>query len=86
MDALINRLRATLQKSDEGQEYEQLVPQEDEELRGNDITLQEALALEDTPFSWIEYGVFLLLGVAMLWAWLDSPRTVREHFISLTLL
>ena len=21
------------------------------------------------PFSWLEYSVFLLLGVAMLWAW-----------------
>ncbi|KAH0840902.1 hypothetical protein FOPE_06584 [Fonsecaea pedrosoi] len=22
-----------------------------------------------TPFSWVEYAIFLLLGVAMLWAW-----------------
>lgn len=21
------------------------------------------------PFSWLEYSIFLLLGVAMLWAW-----------------
>lgn len=21
------------------------------------------------PFSWIEYAIFLLLGIAMLWAW-----------------
>jgi len=21
------------------------------------------------PFSWVEYSIFLLLGVAMLWAW-----------------
>jgi equilibrative nucleoside transporter 1/2/3 len=21
------------------------------------------------PFSWPEYGIFVLLGVAMLWAW-----------------
>lgn len=23
----------------------------------------------EAPFSWLEYSVFLLLGVAMLWAW-----------------
>jgi equilibrative nucleoside transporter 1/2/3 len=32
----------------------------------------ESLAPEETPFSWIEYSVFTLLGVAMLWAWCDS--------------
>lgn len=24
---------------------------------------------QQQPFSWIEYAVFLLLGMAMLWAW-----------------
>lgn len=24
---------------------------------------------ESPPFLWIEYSIFLLLGVAMLWAW-----------------
>lgn len=24
---------------------------------------------EDAPFSWVEYGIFALIGVAMLWAW-----------------
>lgn len=24
---------------------------------------------EEAPFSWLEYGIFVLLGVAMLWAW-----------------
>jgi len=24
---------------------------------------------DEAPFSWIEYSIFLLLGVAMLWAW-----------------
>lgn len=24
---------------------------------------------DDPPFSWIEYTVFLILGIAMLWAW-----------------
>lgn len=39
---------------------------------------EEATALEgsailegqhEVPFSWMEYGIFALLGVAMLWAW-----------------
>ena len=25
--------------------------------------------VEDKPFSWIEYTIFLILGIAMLWAW-----------------
>ena len=24
---------------------------------------------DEKPFSWTEYAVFLLLGIAMLWAW-----------------
>jgi equilibrative nucleoside transporter 1/2/3 len=23
----------------------------------------------ESPFSWVEYAIFLLLGIAMLWAW-----------------
>ncbi|KAL5351295.1 hypothetical protein ACLOAV_003149 [Pseudogymnoascus australis] len=70
MNAVIERLRATLRSQKvRGDEYEQLVGRDDEEGGADDITLQEALALEQKPFSWIEYGVFLILGVAMLWAW-----------------
>lgn len=70
MNAVIERLRATLRSQKvRGDEYEQLVGRDDEEGGVDDITLQEALALEEKPFSWVEYGVFLILGVAMLWAW-----------------
>ncbi|OBT46813.1 hypothetical protein VE00_01904 [Pseudogymnoascus sp. WSF 3629] len=70
MNAVIERLRATLRSQKvRGDEYEQLVGREDEEGGADDITLQEALALEEKPFSWVEYSVFLILGVAMLWAW-----------------
>ncbi|OBT93835.1 hypothetical protein VE01_08489 [Pseudogymnoascus verrucosus] len=70
MNAVIERLRATLRSQKvRGDEYEQLVGREDEEGGADDITLQEALALEEKPFSWVEYTVFLILGVAMLWAW-----------------
>lgn len=69
MNAVIERLRATLRSQKaRGDEYEQLVGRDDEG-GVDDITLQEALALEEKPFSWVEYGVFLILGIAMLWAW-----------------
>lgn len=29
----------------------------------------EGETFEETPFSWIEYFIFVLIGVAMLWAW-----------------
>lgn len=70
MNAVIERLRATLRSQKvRGDEYEQLVGREDEEGGADDITLQEALSLEEKPFSWVEYVVFLILGIAMLWAW-----------------
>jgi solute carrier family 29 (equilibrative nucleoside transporter), member 1/2/3 len=34
---------------------------------GEDETLTSIQ--EGVPFSWLEYLIFLLLGVAMLWAW-----------------
>jgi hypothetical protein len=37
--------------------------------------------LEDRPkkpFSWLEYGIFLLLGVSMLWAWYVSLVPVDD--------
>ena len=43
----------------------------------------ESLAPEEmTPFSWIEYTVFLLLGVAMLWAWCASPSLGRWFYLN----
>lgn len=26
-------------------------------------------SVEEVPFSWVEYSIFALIGVAMLWAW-----------------
>jgi equilibrative nucleoside transporter 1/2/3 len=31
----------------------------------------ESLPPEENTFSWIEYTIFTLLGIAMLWAWCD---------------
>lgn len=27
--------------------------------------------MKDDDFSWLEYTIFLLLGIAMLWAWYE---------------
>jgi solute carrier family 29 (equilibrative nucleoside transporter), member 1/2/3 len=51
-------------KPAEDQEYTPVGEMED----GDDETLTSIR--EGVPFSWLEYSIFLLLGVAMLWAWL----------------
>lgn len=39
---------------------------------GNSInSLNSVDPRSETPFSWFEYGIFTLLGIAMLWAWYD---------------
>ncbi|KAI1431648.1 nucleoside transporter [Xylaria sp. CBS 124048] len=60
----MDRLRSLFQKADAGdQEYQPLYEEgRSLEPEGNDDDL-------DVPFSWVEYGVFLALGIAMLWAW-----------------
>lgn len=80
LNAVMERLRALLRKpysSNEidDQEYEQLVAGDDTDAESRDdgSTLRDPP--EETPFYWLEYAVFVLLGVAMLWAWLvpSSP-------------
>jgi hypothetical protein len=42
---------------------------------------------KEDGFSWLDYSIFLLLGVAMLWAWYDLcrnpiqaiPSVVQDH-------
>lgn len=57
-------VRTLLLKPAEEPEY---TPVGEDTEEGDDDTL--ASAQEGVPFSWLEYLVFLLLGVAMLWAW-----------------
>lgn len=34
----------------------------------------------ESRFSWLEYSIFFLLGIAMLWAWYAfDPRAHRQH-------
>ncbi|KAB5558278.1 nucleoside transporter [Coniochaeta sp. 2T2.1] len=67
----MDRLKAmfTPLKADEG-EYEPLSP-DNASIEGSTYTVSDN-GLEDgeeVPFSWLEYGIFVLLGVAMLWSW-----------------
>lgn len=51
------------------QAYEPLLAQNDRDDDNGTESEDEGPAVEDFPFSWVEYSIFLLLGVAMLWAW-----------------
>lgn len=65
---MLDRARKALGRrpSAGAQEYEPLTGSEEA------TALEGSTVLEgqgDVPFSWVEYGIFALLGVAMLWAW-----------------
>lgn len=65
MATIIDRIKGLFapKKADE-QEYEPLTD--------DGSILEESgyiASREETPFSWLEYSVFALIGVAMLWAW-----------------
>lgn len=71
MDTLRSLLRKTQDERDVSSgEYDPLVSREDEdgERRGS----VQSHGAPETPFDWLEYMVFLLLGIAMLWAWYVS--------------
>ncbi len=42
-----------------------------------DSSFFEGESEEEAPFSWVEYAVFALLGVAMLWAWYARPKPLN---------
>ena len=67
--AVIDRLRALLAKLDPDQEYEPLESGFVEEDGRTHVVDDDGV-----PFSWLEYSVFLLLGIAMLWAWYASKH------------
>jgi solute carrier family 29 (equilibrative nucleoside transporter), member 1/2/3 len=65
---MLDRARKALGRrpSAESQEYEPLTGSEEfAALEGSTVLEPQA----EVPFSWLEYGIFALLGVAMLWAW-----------------
>ncbi|KAH8673703.1 nucleoside transporter-domain-containing protein [Xylariales sp. PMI_506] len=63
----MDRLRSYFRRKEQGQEYAPLNEAE-EPLFGDSPSARESRE-HQVPFSWIEYGIFALLGVAMLWAW-----------------
>jgi equilibrative nucleoside transporter 1/2/3 len=76
----IDKVRALFRKSDAEQTYEPLSDSStiDEDVRRPVIFVPEGPHEQDAeqdktdegePFSWFEYSIFLLLGIAMLWAW-----------------
>lgn len=64
--ANMDRIRNALKPK---QAYEPLLAQDDQDDEGGTEYEDEGDAVEELPFSWVEYSIFLLLGVAMLWAW-----------------
>lgn len=64
----MERLKRVFRQKPEQPDYQPVSANED------NVSAMECSSLlqddKDTPpFSWIEYGIFTLLGVAMLWAW-----------------
>lgn len=57
----------TPKKGDE-EEYEPLTD-DSGTIEGSTSSFFEQEDDGETPFSWIEYLIFALIGVAMLWAW-----------------
>ncbi|KAK2591314.1 hypothetical protein QQS21_010998 [Conoideocrella luteorostrata] len=53
-------------RSSPTEEYEPLTGDEDGTAPEASVVLEN---WDEIPFSWIEYGIFGFLGVAMLWAW-----------------
>ncbi|RFU31097.1 hypothetical protein B7463_g5260, partial [Scytalidium lignicola] len=64
----MDRMRALFRKSDAEQSYE---PLENGSMEDDGLisSVSEVVHQDGEPFSWFEYSVFLLLGIAMLWAW-----------------
>lgn len=54
-------------------EYAPLHEEGEVAVAGEEASFLEGESLEEEPFSWLEYFVFAMLGVAMLWAWYASP-------------
>ena len=44
----------------------------------DDGTDGEQHSKNGTRFSWLEYGIFLLLGISMLWAWYAKPAAISR--------
>lgn len=74
----VDRLRALFNNPNPEPEYEPISSSSsihEDDVRRPVLVLPDQAETE--PFSWFEYGIFMLIGVAMLWAWY-VPRASRE--------
>ena len=58
--------RAFGRRTSTASEYEPLTGAEEANVLEGSAVLE---GQHELPFSWMEYGIFALLGMAMLWAW-----------------
>ncbi len=73
----MDRFRSLFQKGEaDDQEYRPLY---DEGVAPGPESTDE----HDVPFSWVEYGIFGVLGIAMLWAWYVCARPRRMCRVSM---
>lgn len=74
----MDRARKALRRQEaQDSEYEPLTAP-DESTPLDDSTIFEVE--EELPFSLIEYSIFGLLGMAMLWAWYACPQRYPPLF------
>ena len=72
----MDRLRLLLRKTGEVEEQEYR-PLYDE----GGVSSPENDDEHGVPLSWAEYGIFVVLGVAMLWAWYVCARALAGCII-----
>ena len=67
----MDRLKAFLQPSLPAYATLDAHAEEDDEAEDgdNDVEGSQEEQNPGSPFSWLEYAIFVLLGMAMLWAW-----------------
>lgn len=80
--ANMDRVKRFFQPESASQPYQPI--QDDSREDGESTVADSDAGLQEQPFSWVEYFVFMLLGVAMLWAWyvdmiMDLRRILNEH-------
>jgi hypothetical protein len=54
-------------------------PIQDDHREADDVSESVERQNDTSTFSWIEYSIFLLLGIAMLWAWYFLTLTYCEN-------
>lgn len=66
----MDRVRQIFERENSSAAYEPL-------QGGSERPDGEHIEAEEHAFSWIDYAVFTLLGVSMLWAWLVTQTSRR---------